>query len=388
MPIPTWLPAPRGIRFGGIAMGVGLSGVLAGPGGAVTIRDNQTYPGQDAALLTNAGAPLAGLAGNFVRIGVGSGVYLGDGWVLSAAHFTPGNGGRANVTLPSGQIIGADVFRNPGWTGSFNAGGDFALLELDVTPIGLPTIDLFSGRSSELNGQTVTFFGYGDTGNGTSGTSLTSSSDGTLHAGQNVVNQIGGNLPGNTSGTFSSQVVFFDFDRPSSASDNPLGTAVPLTYEAMVADGDSGGGVFISSNGTTRLVGVNSLLFGINERPPASYGSVAGVSTLDGELPWIAQVTGNAIVQLGDANLNGTVEQGDLDAVLNNWGNVNRAWNAGDFTGDGTVDQGDLDAVLNNWGAGNAPSFVGFSALPEPGSLAVLTAIGVGIGLRRRSTTR
>ena len=64
---------------------------------------------------------------------------------------------------------------------------------------------------------------------------------------------------------------------------------------------------------------------------------------------------------VGDYNGTGSVEQGDLDLVLNNWGRnfvssgdaVPSAW-----TNDlpvNTVDQGDLDGVLNNWGASILP---------------------------------
>ncbi|MEM9753857.1 MAG: hypothetical protein AAF916_10815 [Planctomycetota bacterium] len=82
----------------------------------------------------------------------------------------------------------------------------------------------------------------------------------------------------------------------------------------------------------------------------------------------------------GDANLNGTVEQADLDAVLTNWGGSG-VWQTGDFNGNGTVEQADLDAVLTNWGSSLAPSFEGFS-IPEPAS--ALGLIGLAALRRRR----
>ncbi len=88
----------------------------------------------------------------------------------------------------------------------------------------------------------------------------------------------------------------------------------------------------------------------------------------------------------GDYDGSGQVEQGDLDIVLQNWG-------TGTFTGDeaalvgggpfdGTVDQNELDGVLQNWGSTAAPDFAG-SAVPEPATLVVLGAGGLG-ALRRR----
>ncbi|MEM1445622.1 MAG: trypsin-like serine protease [Planctomycetota bacterium] len=361
-------------------LGLGLMPLAAAHG--ITIRNDRTYPSQDAALLTNDSAPLTEVAGSFVQVGVASGVYLGDGWVLSAAHFNPDTGGRATVTFDSGFSSGADVFRNPDWTGDFTQGNDFALLQLDSTPVGLPGVQLFGGSAGDLDNQVVNFFGYGATGNGQQGTALPGSTTGELHAGQNRIDQIGGSLPGN-SDIYTDQVVFFDFDRPSSVLNNPLGTRFELTYEAMIAVGDSGGGIFIDDGGTPRLAGVHSLLFTPDNGEAASYGSIGGTTTIDGVLGWIAETTNNAVVQLGDANLNGTVEQGDLNAVLNNWGQANRAWSSGDFNGDGAVDQSDLNVVLSQWGQSNAPSFEGFTALPEPalGSALLLGAVG----LRRRT---
>ncbi len=94
----------------------------------------------------------------------------------------------------------------------------------------------------------------------------------------------------------------------------------------------------------------------------------------------------------GDANLNGQVEQGDLDAVLQNWGgttgtNPALGWATGDLNGNGQVEQGDLDDVLQNWGATAAPSFAlnpeVAAFVPEPGSLALL-AMGSALLTRRR----
>ncbi|MEM7577126.1 MAG: hypothetical protein AAF328_06575, partial [Planctomycetota bacterium] len=87
---------------------------------------------------------------------------------------------------------------------------------------------------------------------------------------------------------------------------------------------------------------------------------------------------------MGDANLDGFVAQGDLNQVLNNWGDTNVGWADGDFNGNGQIEQGDLNAVLNNWGLSNAPSFaLNPQLVPEPG-LVALVGGGFGLLMRRR----
>ncbi|MEM8494847.1 MAG: hypothetical protein AAF663_05625, partial [Planctomycetota bacterium] len=55
--------------------------------------------------------------------------------------------------------------------------------------------------------------------------------------------------------------------------------------------------------------------------------------------------------QPGDANLDGAINQADLNAVMNNWGSSTAGWAEGLFDPSGlTVGQSDLNAVLNNWG--------------------------------------
>ncbi len=90
---------------------------------------------------------------------------------------------------------------------------------------------------------------------------------------------------------------------------------------------------------------------------------------------------------LGDANLSGQVEQGDLDAILQNWGMTAQAngisWITGDLNGNGQVEQGDLDQVLQNWGSAAAPDFRGF-VVPEPNIVVAMLVGCVGIARRRR----
>ncbi len=72
----------------------------------------------------------------------------------------------------------------------------------------------------------------------------------------------------------------------------------------------------------------------------------------------------------GDYNGSGSVEQGDLDLVLNNWGGP-RPSGAGGFVANAegfataNVDQEELDRVLNNWGGADRPNSRGV-VVPEP----------------------
>ncbi|MEM7577978.1 MAG: PEP-CTERM sorting domain-containing protein [Planctomycetota bacterium] len=85
---------------------------------------------------------------------------------------------------------------------------------------------------------------------------------------------------------------------------------------------------------------------------------------------------------VGDYDDSGTVEQGDLNLVLNNWGSDRPFDPNGDPFADLAVNQEELNRVLNNWGSSSTPSFSG-SAVPEPASLLGLAALGC-FALRRR----
>lgn len=73
----------------------------------------------------------------------------------------------------------------------------------------------------------------------------------------------------------------------------------------------------------------------------------------------------------GDADLNGTVNGSDLNAVLSNYNGTARVWSDGDFNYDGTVDGSDLNTVLSNYNQ----SIGVRAAVPEP---AAFVLIGIG----------
>ncbi|MEM7578116.1 MAG: hypothetical protein AAF328_11665 [Planctomycetota bacterium] len=85
---------------------------------------------------------------------------------------------------------------------------------------------------------------------------------------------------------------------------------------------------------------------------------------------------------LGDYNDSGSVEQGDLNLVLNNWGGARGDWANADGFASTNVDQEELNRVLNNWGATAPPDFAGV-AVPEPALAAAVLGFGA-VSLRRR----
>lgn len=86
-----------------------------------------------------------------------------------------------------------------------------------------------------------------------------------------------------------------------------------------------------------------------------------------------------AVVQPGDLNADGQIDQEDLNGLLVGWGSTVAYAAAGDWTHDSRVGIDDLTITLRNWTGSAAPVF----EVPEPGT-AVMLALLTAIGLRRR----
>jgi len=84
----------------------------------------------------------------------------------------------------------------------------------------------------------------------------------------------------------------------------------------------------------------------------------------------------------GDVDLNGTVNGLDVSAVVANFGGAG-GWAQGDFNADGVVNGLDVSAVVANFG--QTPPAA--AAVPEPTSMGLLVAAGLGAWSGRRPTT-
>ncbi len=127
--------------------------------------------------------------------------------------------------------------------------GDIALVELesqvdDVVPAVIGKI------FDELNAN-VTGVGYGVSGPGDKMETLDTAL--VKIAGENVVDSIGGYEIRNTS-----SVLHCDFDHPTNAQCNKMGSAQPRNLEYTCGGGDSGGGLFIEKANGYRLIGICS----------------------------------------------------------------------------------------------------------------------------------
>ena len=78
-----------------------------------------------------------------------------------------------------------------------------------------------------------------------------------------------------------------------------------MPLEGCVANGDSGGGVFITVDNATYLAGIISFVAGRDGSNNSDYGDITGFNRVSTVLPWIFGTTGipepttGAIVLLG-----------------------------------------------------------------------------------------
>jgi autotransporter-associated beta strand protein len=192
---------------------------------------------------------------------------------------------------------------------------------------------------------------------------------------------------------------------------------VELNKNGMIVDVAAGGEVAAVTSVRTAVLaaynggqwngagGLTSSQISGSNRLAIGFGTPADVSTVatNGGTQFFGSAidASSVVVQTtigGDANLDKTVNFGDLLVLAKNYNSTTAYWAKGDFNYDGTVNFGDLLTLAKNYNASmptepvpgasaqfEADMAAAFAAVPEPGSLALL-GLGVGamLGGRRR----
>ena len=166
--------------------------------------------------------------------------------------------------------------------------------------------------------------------------------------------------------------------------------STPLTdpiasIAAWIKDGYDNGawnGPGITSSAIASADAATGLSYGIGYADSADPGDPAGLPSGEIEIKFTL---------LGDANLDGIVNAEDFTPFSTNIGASGASWDQGDFNYDGTVNAEDFTPFSHNLGqsanqAGplTGAGAIGLANVPEPASMGLMVAAGLGILSRRR----
>jgi hypothetical protein len=224
---------------------------------------------------------------NVGRRGGGSGVYLGNGWVLTAAHV-----GGGPVVLGGGtyaMLAGSDTRLTNGGEPGKTALTDLTLFKLGTTPVGLAGVPIAAAATG--SGAAVTMIGAGrdrgaftqwsvntapnpwvwtEVSSGGNEAGYKTLSSRTMRWGTNAVSGTGVWV---NDGYGEIKMLTTTFD--ASAGDSS---------EAQAAYGDSGGGVFHKNGSTWELTGLMLTVAGYSGQPDAGANAVFGNVTYAADL--------------------------------------------------------------------------------------------------------
>lgn len=287
----------------------------------------------------------------------GSGVAIANNWVLTAGHVAAGMNsmdfyldGGGDFDSFGSRSTSDDAYSalswitHPKWSGNLSSGYDIALVKFDNASFA-NTASLYQG--SDEVGEIGTMVGFGMTGDGTTGATTF---DGLKRAGLNRIGDLY-DTPGKRSNP--DRILLADFDS-GKTSDDSFGDEDPLALEAMIASGDSGGGLFIDTihcgNGSDPcLAGITSFGWGrLDGNPDSDFGDVGGFTRVSALYDWIMSIIAPSETSGGGGGGNNNGKRGGPKA---------------------------------NSGFSFAATSV---AVPEPGTLAIFGIGLVGLGFMRR----
>jgi hypothetical protein len=315
---------------------------LTGPVEAGTIRHDRS----DGNYTWLAADPNYAAVGCFPSSGggvYGSGALIANNYVLTAAHVTSLAGPTWDFKLNGTTYRGA-WSQDPNWTtGDFDH--DIAVVRLKELVLDVTPASPYTGIA-ELT-RTATIVGYGLTGTGLTG--HVAGTAGTKRAGNNTIDSV------------SAYTMAADFDSPTDANVNAMGSGTPLNLEYMAAPGDSGGPVFINLGGI-RIAGITTGLSGA-----AKYGDTVTMTRVSAFKTWITDATSTSYTVRWVADSNAFNSSGNWQAtrngetvnfvpgpadvaVFDSNGSRTVTWPAGNVTNDQlNVRRGDVTFDLSGW---------------------------------------
>ncbi len=355
------------------------------------------------------------MVGYHNAVGGSTGVLVSPWFVLTAGHVVDyGTDRQFTLHLESGTVTcdWADTIRHPVV--------DLALVRLSSNT-GLGGYELYTGTGE--GGMTGILVGYGMSG---TGTSVGEGGDpdyprGTKRAGTNLIDRT----------RYLSGVHYLQMDFDENGTD------------VMIGAGDSGGPTFVDIGGTLKVAGINAGVdsgdpehwpaygdkgFAVRVRSYAGWiqGNIPALGDFDvdgnindqdidlllneihvgGESVWPYDLTADDVVDkddadhlvedilgvyYGDADLDGEVGILDLATLANNLGKSEVGWADADFNGDGYVGVLDLAIAANNYGrgaegGGGAPATPAGGQVPAPPATTLMVLGALGLLRRRRRT--
>lgn len=237
-------------------------------------------------------SPWAGVGSITINGSTFTGTLIAPGYVLTAGHVAYGvDPSTITFNLNAGgdlsQKIGATaVYTAPGFSGfnPNNLANDLAIIQLAQAVSGsIPTYNLY--RNPLVLHSTLTFVGYGASGNGDVGITV-GASPSVKRVGENNADMFVSDPNG------VAAIYEYDFDGPNFSTNVMGGGTLGNDLETTVGSGDSGSPAFYrDANGKLWLAGVNTFSAGFAAGQVAgTFGTGGGGIVLSDYMQWIDSV--------------------------------------------------------------------------------------------------
>jgi secreted trypsin-like serine protease len=288
--------------------------------------------------------------------GWGSGTYIGNRWVLTAAHVV------APASDPTFEL-GDQEFEAEGWAWPQNYNfptADIALMRLESDVTSEAAADLYTaGNAVGKKGHHVGFGVKGSSGE----QGITNISGENSRGGTNMLDTLWGDF---VTDSDDNRIVMSDFDS-GDPSHNYMGSAEPTDLEYLIAGGDSGGSVFIETENGFKSAAVTILGLSRDGTNNTDFGDMSGATRVSSYDNWLEDV--QATVE----------ETGSFDSLADE--------DIADFavpamaSGNANIQRGDLRRYYSYDEESGEMQRI---ATPEPSSVALLGLGGLALMGRRR----